>query len=254
MKLFQQICVGLLLLPAASLWSQVDSTSTQPAMANSADNPTNSSDNNDSRMLTPPPVSGQEYPSSVSSGERSNYLRGGLAFTSAYTDNAIGSISGQPVSDLSYSVAPFIALDETTSRLHWVFTYAPGFTFYQRESSRNETDQNASIDLQYRLSPHVTFSARDGFQKSSNVFNQPDLAGAAAVSGGTQEPNFSVIAPIADRLSNSGNVGLNYQFAAIRTKPRSPACLIRVLREDRLSIRFGFRRCTTSALPTNTSD
>ena len=183
-------------------------------MANSADNPTNSSDNNDSRMLTPPPVSGQEYPSSVSSGERSNYLRGGLAFTSAYTDNAIGSISGQPVSDLSYSVAPFIALDETTSRLHWVFTYAPGFTFYQRESSRNETDQNASIDLQYRLSPHVTFSARDGFQKSSNVFNQPDLGGAAAVSGGTQEPNFSVIAPIADRLSNSGNVGLNYQFAA----------------------------------------
>jgi hypothetical protein len=183
-------------------------------MANSADNPTNSSDNNDSRMLTPPPVSGQEYPSSVSSGERSNYLRGGLAFTSAYTDNAIGSISGQPVSDLSYSVAPFIALDETTSRLHWVFTYAPGFTFYQRESSRNEADQNASIDFQYRLSPHVTVTARDGFQKSSSVFNQPFLAGAAAVAGGTQEPNFSVIAPIADFLSNSGNVGLSYQFAA----------------------------------------
>src|ERR1017187_1897977 len=213
MKLFQQICVGLLLLPAASLWSQVDSTSTQPAMANSADNPTNSSDNNDSRMLTPPPVSGQEYPSSVSSGERSNYLRGGLAFTSAYTDNAIGSISGQPVSDLSYSVAPFIALDETTSRLHWGLTYAPGFTFYQRESSRNEADQNASIDFQYRLSPHVTFTARDGFQKSSNVFNQPFPEGAATVAGGTQEPNFSVIAPIAPFLSNFGNVGISYQFA-----------------------------------------
>ena len=36
-------------------------------------------------------------------------------------------------------------------------------------------DQNASINFQYRLSPHVTFSARDGFQKSSSVFNQPDL-------------------------------------------------------------------------------
>src|ERR1039457_3474200 len=214
MKLFQQICVGLLLLPAASLWSQVDSTSTQPAMANSADNPTNSSDNNDSRMLTPPPVSGQSYPTSFSGGERSNYLRAGLAFTSAYTDNALGSVNGQPVSDVSYSVAPFVALDETTSRLLWVLTYAPGYTFYQRTSSRNETDQNASIDLQYRLSPHVTFSARDGFQKSSNVFNQPNLAAAAAVSGGTQEPNVSVIAPIADHLSNSGNVGLNYQFVA----------------------------------------
>ena len=69
-----------------------------------------------------------------------------------------------------------MALDETTSRLHFILTYAPGFTFYQRESSLNEADQNASINFQYRLSPHVTFSARDGFQKSSSVFNQPDLA------------------------------------------------------------------------------
>src|SRR5208282_911066 len=68
--------------------------------------------------------------------------------------------------------------------------------------------------LQYRLSPHVTFSARDGFQKSSNVFNQPDLAAASTVSGGTQQGNFSVIAPIADRLSNSGNVSIASQFAA----------------------------------------
>jgi hypothetical protein len=164
-------------------------------------------------MLTPPPVSGQSYPTTFSSGERSNYLRGGLAFTSAYTDNAIGSVTGKPVSDVSYSVAPFLALDETTSRLHWVLTYAPGFTFYRRLSSRNGTDQNVAIDVHYRLSPHVTFSARDGFLKSSNVFNQPFLAGAA-VSGGTQEPNFSVIAPVADRLSNSGNVGISYQFAA----------------------------------------
>jgi hypothetical protein len=117
------------------------------------------------------------------------------------------------VSDVSYSVAPFIALDETTPRLHMVLTYAPGFTFYQKTSARNETDQNASINLQYRLSPHVTFSARDSFQKSSNIFNQPDLGSGAGVSGGTQGPNFSVIAPIADLLSNSGNAGITWQFA-----------------------------------------
>src|ERR1019366_1251311 len=199
MKLLKQICAGLLVLSAAPLWSQVDNTPTQPAPG------VTGTDNTDDRMLTPPPVSGQSYPTSSASEERSNYLRGGLTFTSAYTDNAVGSITGHPVSDVSYSVAPFVALDETTSRLHFVLTYAPGVTFYQRTSSRNEADQNASIDLQYRLSPHVTFSARDGFQKSSNVFNQPDLASAADVSGGAQQPNFSVIAPIADRLSNSGN-------------------------------------------------
>ena len=51
-------------------------------------------------------------------------------------------------------------------------------------------------------------------QKSSNVFNQPDPGAANPVSGGIQAPNQSVIAPVADRLSNAGNVGLNYQFAA----------------------------------------
>jgi hypothetical protein len=165
-------------------------------------------------MLTPPPVNGQSYPAVPASEERSNYLRGGVAFTGAYTDNAVGPVNGQPVSDVSYSVAPFIALDEATPRLHLALTYAPGFTFYQRETSLNEADQNASIDLEYRLSPHVTFSARDGFQKSSNVFNQPDLASAAAVTGSTEAANFSVIAPIADRLSNSGDAGITYQFAA----------------------------------------
>ena len=49
-------------------------------------------------------------------------------------------------------------------------------------------------------------------RKGSSVFNQPDLGGAT-VAGGTQGTGFSVIAPIADRLGNSGNVGIFYQFA-----------------------------------------
>jgi hypothetical protein len=208
MRLFKSISVGLVLLAAAPLWSQVDNTPAQTAPV------VNGAESSDDRMLTPPPVSGQSYPTSPTSADRSNYLRGGLAFTTAYTDNAVGSVTGSPVSDVSYSIAPMLALDETTPRLHWVLTYAPGFTFYQRTSSRNETDQNASVNFEYRLSPHVTFRAQDSFLKSSNVFNQPDLASAGTVSGGAQEANVSVIAPIADLLRNSGNVGITYQFAA----------------------------------------
>ncbi|MFZ0300318.1 MAG: hypothetical protein WAM13_18355 [Candidatus Sulfotelmatobacter sp.] len=225
MRSFDSICLGLilqgsLLLIGVPAWSQDEQrpvpvpAATGPA-SNTADSDASTSvDDSSGRMLTPPPVSGQSYPITLTSQERSNYLRGGLAFTSAYTDNAIGPVEGHPVSDVSYSVWPTIVLDETTPRSHLVLTYAPGFTFYQRESSLNQADENASINFQYRLSPHVTFSARDGFQKSSSVFNQPDLGGAGVVSGGTQVPNQSVIAPIADQLSNSGNVGITYQFAA----------------------------------------
>ncbi len=194
-------CLSLALLMATPVWCQVDTNGTAPA-----------SPTNDTEMLTPPPVSGQAYPTAPTSESRSNYLNYGLTFNTAYSDNALGG-SANPVSDVSYSIWPTIALDETTSTLHSVLTYSPGFTFYQRTGARNEADQNASVDLHYRLSPHLTFSARDGFQKSSSVFNQPDLASAGPVSGGAQGPNLSVIAPIADRLNNSGNMGITYQFA-----------------------------------------
>ena len=210
MKRLGRFCAGLVMLAPVSVWAQVYNAQAQPVPALAG--PVFGQDSSDAPMLTPPPVSGEAYPTAFTSEERSNYLRGGLAFTTAYSDNVLGPVSGHPVSDVSYSVAPLLALDETTPRLHCLLTYAPGYTFYQRTSARNEADQNAAIDFEYRLSPHVRFSGRDGFQKSSNVFNQPDVGTSGAVSGGIQEANFSVIAPLADRLSNLGNIGLTYQF------------------------------------------
>jgi hypothetical protein len=211
--------LGPALLVATPVWCQQPASAPDqpPVPPASSANPGAGSDsgpvNSEDRMVTPPPVSGQSYPTASVSQERSNYLRGGLSFTTAYSDNAVGAVNGHAESDVSYSVAPTLAIDETTSRTHFVMTYAPGFTFYQRFSSRNEADQNAAVDFTYRLSPHVTFAARDAFQKSSSVFNQPDLGSAGAVSGGTEGGNFSVIAPITDHLTNTGNVGLTYQFA-----------------------------------------
>ena len=214
MKRFEKTCVGLLVVATAvPLWSQVDNPPTQPVAAYGTGSGT---ENTDSRMMTPPPVSGQTYPAAPASQERSNYLQAGVTFSSAYSDNLVGSTGSNsgPVSDESYSVFPTLALNETTTRLHFTLTYAPGFTFYQHTSSMNQANQNASIDFQYRLSPHVTFSARDGFQKSSSVFNQPSLGSDGSVSGGIQEPNQSVIAPVTSQLNNSGNAGITYQFAA----------------------------------------
>ena len=196
-------CLSILLLTPTFLWSQVDS--------NGGENNANPAD--EARMLVPPPVNGEAYPTAVDSEARSNYLRAGLTFNTAYADNVVGGASANPVSDLSYSIWPTIALDQTTSRLHSMLTYSPGFTFYQRTSARNEADQNVALDFQYRLSPHVTASLGDSFQKSSSVFNQPDPLSAGAVPGSGQSSPVAVIAPVADRLNNTANAELTYQFS-----------------------------------------
>jgi hypothetical protein len=165
-------------------------------------------------MATPAPVSGEGYSMGFTSETRSNYLRGGLVFGSAYDDNVFAGANGKAVSDETYSIWPTISLDQTRSRLHWVFNYGPGFTFYQKTSGRNEADQNLSADLKYRLSPHVTLSLQDSFQKTSNILNQPNQDFAQPVSGGVFVPNDSVIAPVADVLRNSANASLSYQFSA----------------------------------------
>lgn len=211
MKTLHYVVAILVVLSAGSLCAQsTDATPIQPAPA--ALVPANS-DTPDEPMVAPPPVSGMAYPTTFSSEERANYLRGGVVFTSMYSDNVLGSVTANPVSDESYSVAPTVSIEETTPRAHYLIDYAPGFTFYQHISARNVEDQNASIVYQYRLSPHVTFSATDTLQKTSNVFSQPELTPVGVVSGGAQVPNFSVIVPIANQLSNYGNAGLTYQFS-----------------------------------------
>jgi hypothetical protein len=222
MNRYQVISLALLTLVALPASSQVETTS-QPgstAQQDSAAQPGSATpsvepilDHPEDRMQAPPPVTGQKYSTAFTSEERANYLRYGVVFTPGYTDNALGGTSSHPVSDVSYSVAPTVAIDQSTSRMNWVAAYAPGFTFYQRLSAHNEADENAALNFSYRLSPHVTFSAQDGFQKSSNVFNQPDFGSAGTVSGGTIVPNFSILPPVADRLSNSANTSLTYQFA-----------------------------------------
>jgi hypothetical protein len=196
-------CIALAFLLAVPVWSQVDTTGTEP----------NINPQDESRMLTPPPINGEAYATAPEAETRSNYLNAGLTFGTAYSDNVLGGITPNPVSDVSYSIWPTIALDETTARLHSVLTYSPGFTFYQRTSARNEMDQNLALDLHYRLSRHVTVSVHDSFQKSSNVLNRPDLL-AGGVYGTPQAPTLAVIPPIADLLNNTANAELTYQFSA----------------------------------------
>jgi hypothetical protein len=192
--------VGILLLAAWPLWAQGGAETAGTGSSGAG-------------MVAPAPVSGEGYSMGFTSETRSNYLRGGLMFSSAYDSEATIGTNGQPVSDVSYSIFPTISLDQTRSRLHWVLSYSPGYTFYQRNSSLDLASQNLAIDLKYRLSPHVTLSLHDSFQKTSDVLNQPNQDFAQPVSGSVFVPNSSVIAPVANVLTNTANAAITYQFS-----------------------------------------
>src|SRR5271166_1407921 len=129
---------AIVLLVAVPVWSQVDTNVAEPAA--------NGVTGGDSRMLTPPSMSGDSYPAAGTAETRSNYLRAGLTFNTAYSDNVLVT-DGHPLGDVSYSIWPTIALDETTARMHSLITYSPGFTFYRRTSGRNEADQSLGLNF-----------------------------------------------------------------------------------------------------------
>jgi hypothetical protein len=198
-----RVFVGMILLAVYPLWAQsgVETAGSGPG-------------GNGGGMLTPAPVSGDGYSMGFTSETRSNYLRGGLIFSTAYDSEVTTGTSGQPISDVSYSIWPTISLDETRPRFHWTLSYSPGYTFYQRTSSLDAANQNLTVAFKYRLSPHVTLSLRDSFLKTSSVLNQANPGSETPVSGAVSAPNDSVIAPIANVLTNNANATLTYQFSA----------------------------------------
>jgi hypothetical protein len=160
-------------------------------------------------MQTPPPISGQAYPTETAGEERSNYLRGGLRLQVAYDDNVEPGITSKPVSDEIYTIGSSIALDQITPRAHKMFSYSPGFTLYEPTSALNALNQNATASYEYRLSPHAKVSVQDTFVQASNVFDQP----AGGVSGSTQAAAVAVVAPFAEQLSNGTSGESTFQFS-----------------------------------------
>ena len=163
------------------------------------------------QMQTPPMIAGESYPTEVESEARSNYLSGGINFQTAYNDNVLGFSTGKPVSDVSYSILPSISLNQSTARQRRIFSYSPGFILYHPTSALNEATQNLTGSYQYRVTPHITLSASESFQKSSNAFSQSESALGQPTTGpaGTQ----GVIAPFAEMISNVTSGNVSYQFS-----------------------------------------
>jgi len=215
--------LALLLFVAATLpaWAQeIGSASpgaseTQPKDSGAAPAATGAIESIEEDQMVPPvPVSIEGYSLSLGpESERANYLRGGLTFSSTYDDNVLAN-TGRPTPDVSYSIWPWISLNQSRPRLKWSFSYSPGFTFYQKNTNLNEADHAFETKLEYRLSPNVTLRLRDAFSKSSNFFNQFEQNPGGGISSvGLQGQNNSVIPPLAERISNAGDVQLTYQVS-----------------------------------------
>jgi hypothetical protein len=198
-----RVCFSLALFAAMPAWAQLEVT---PFEMN-----TPSSDQ--TQMVTPPPVSGEGYPTTVGSQARSNYLDAGFIANLAYDDNVILGGSTTPIRDGVYSISGTVAFNQTTPRELLTLSYSPGFTFYQNTRALNALDQTASANFQYRLGPHTSISVNDAFEKSSNALNQLNPLSEETLSATTQYTPADVVAPYANRISNAANAGLSYQFS-----------------------------------------
>ena len=72
-----KLLLAFLLFGVVPLWSQVEPSASGGSTTTE----------DDSRMTIPPSVSGEAYPTTGTSEERSNFLAGGVTFITAYNDN-----------------------------------------------------------------------------------------------------------------------------------------------------------------------
>jgi hypothetical protein len=164
-------------------------------------------------MMTPPAVSGNAYPELAGSETRSNYLAGGLVFTTAYIDNLMVGSGTSPISDETYSFLPTISIDRKTPRQGESLSYSSGFTLYQNTSQLNSVAQDASAGYRFRISPYTIVVLSDTFRQNSNLYNQSNPFTAGVVSGTPGQANGVVISPFQNLISNSSSAGINYQYS-----------------------------------------
>jgi hypothetical protein len=165
----------------------------------------------ESGMMTPPPVSGMSYANTSSSDARSNYLNANVTISPAYINNVLPGAGSSPVGDFTYSILPSISFDRSAPRRMEQFSYSPSFNFYQKTTSLDSIDQNASAAFEYRFNPEVALSLGDNFSRISNVFDSSYVF-SDSVTGSTLTPTPTVIAPFAQQMINIVNGVLSYQF------------------------------------------
>lgn len=165
----------------------------------------------DLRMTVPPPVSGMDFARITGDEDRSNFIRGSVAFDTAYIDNAFSGEFTRPLHETTFTIRPNIAFDRTTPRDRESISYSPGFTLYRPTSALDAIDQNADIRVDYRFARYTTLSVADSFLQTTNLFGQA----GAAIGGGVSGSGASqiLIIPFAEQISDTLHATFSHQYA-----------------------------------------
>jgi hypothetical protein len=164
-------------------------------------------------MELPPPVTGQAYPSQVGSEVQHNYLNLAITGGGGYADNVLAGFTNSKTGSGIFALSPSATFNKNTARTSAQFNYNPAFTFYTQVSQLNEFDQNASGNLQYRITPHFVFRAQDSFTRSSSIYGIASGAMEGSVSSATPTLLDGVVAQFADRIMNVSTVDLGLQVS-----------------------------------------
>jgi hypothetical protein len=196
-------CFFVASLVSVPIWAQVEPSATGGGF-----------ELDDTRMMTPPPVSSDAYPVMVGSEMRSNYFGAGLGFTGSYVNNLMLGGPTSKVSDEIYYFVPSVDLDRRTPRHSEILHYRPGFTLYQNTSGLNNLSQDGSLQYRFHISRYAALEVGDRFTQNNNLYNQSTpFAAAGGISGTPNPPNSLLIAPFASQLSNLSSIGISQQYA-----------------------------------------
>lgn len=167
--------------------------------------------------ISPPPLLNGQAPLLAFQSEKvpTNYLSGGIGFTSAFTDNALLS-SANGLGDFGYVIQPHMSFSQATPRLNWYMNLGADVIRHQRFAEENRFAKSVTLDLTYRLSPHASLRLSDSFNDTTGLFAalNPSPSGIGVV----EQPNSSLLVPLVQRIvANVSLTELSYQLSANST-------------------------------------
>jgi len=142
-----------------------------------------------------------------------NYVQAGVSAGASYDTNLLAQSSNE-VGGAIYTVTPNIGLNMSRPRLLWSLNYSGGYLVNQRYSNFNQASHNASVDIRYRLTPHVNFRVNDHFLFTGTFLDQLTANTTGLGAGIIQQPNQAILTPIAQRTDDMGTAEITYQYSA----------------------------------------